>query len=80
MFSFNDSQMIEFGRFTVYRTLKEMTDDGDDLNKIKFEELAESTLRNIESKHLTDIIGKIIKESNKNTQSTVISPFGEFVN
>jgi len=57
-----------------------MTDDGDDLNKIKFEELAESTLRNIESKHLTDIIGKIIKESNKNTQSTVISPFGEFVN
>ena len=80
MFSFNDSQMIEFGRFTVYQSLKEMIDQGDDINKVNFEELAENTKRNIENKGILDIIDEIIRDSSKDIQSKKDSPFGEFVN
>ncbi len=80
MFSFNDAQMIEFGRFTVYQSLKEMIDEGENINNVNFEELTESTKRNIEIKGLLEIIDEVIKDSNKDMQSKKVSPFGEFVN
>jgi hypothetical protein len=80
MFSFSDSQMIEFGRFTVYQSLKEMGDEGENINCVNFEELAETTKRNIEIGTLRDIIDEIIKDSNKDMQSKKVSPFGDFVN
>jgi hypothetical protein len=80
MFSFNDGQMIEFGRFTVYQSLKEMIDEGDDINNVKFEALVENTKRNIEIKGLKEIMDKIIRESSIDMQFKKVSPFGEFVN
>ncbi|MBT4326969.1 MAG: hypothetical protein HOD60_08700 [Candidatus Nitrosopelagicus sp.] len=80
MFSFNDNQMIEFGRFTVYQSLKEMMDEGENINNVSFEELAEHTKRNIEIKSLREIIDEIIRDSSKDIQSKKVSPFGEFVN
>ena len=68
MFSFNDDQMIEFGRFTVYQSLKEMIDEGDDINNVKFEALVENTKRNIEIKGLKEIMDKIIRESSIDMQ------------
>jgi hypothetical protein len=80
MFSFNDAQMIEFGRFTVYQSLKEMIDEGENINNVNFEELTESTKRNIEIKGLKEIMDKIIRESSIDMQFKKVSPFGEFVN
>ena len=80
MFSFNDSQMIEFGRFTVYQSLKEMIGEGESLNNVNFEEFAEQTKRNIENKGLREIIDDILRDASKDIQSKKVSPFGEFVN
>jgi hypothetical protein len=80
MFSFNDSQMIEFGRFTVYQSLKEMIDEGENINSVNFEELTEQTKRNIENKCLREIIDEVIRDASKDMQSKKSSPFGEFVN
>jgi hypothetical protein len=80
MFSFNDSQMIEFGKFIVYQSLKEMVGEGESLNNVNFEEFAEQTKRNIENKGLREIIDEILRDASKDMQSKKVSPFGEFVN
>jgi hypothetical protein len=80
MFSFIESQMIEFGRFTVYQSLKEMLDDGENVNNVNFSELVEYTKRNIEIKGLLDIVNEIIRESSKDVSAKMVSPFGKFVN
>jgi hypothetical protein len=80
MFSFNDSQMIEFGKFIVYQSLKEMIGEGESLNNVNFEEFAEQTKRNIENKGLREIIDEILSDASKDMQSKKVSPFGEFVN
>ena len=80
MFCFNDDQMIEFGRFMVYQSLKEMKDEGENINSINFEELAETSKRNIEIGTLREIIDDIQRDASKDMQSKKVSPFGEFVN
>ena len=80
MFSFNDRQMIEFGRFPVYQSLKEMIDEGENINSVNFEELTEQTKRNIENKCLREIIDEVIRDASKDIQSKKSLPFGEFVN
>ena len=80
MFCFNDDQMIEFGRFMVYQSLKEMKDECENINSINFEELAETSKRNIEIGTLREIIDDIQRDASKDMQSKKVSPFGEFVN
>ena len=80
MFCFNDDQMIEFGRFMVYQSLKEMKDEGENINSINFEELAETSKRNIEIDTLREIIDDIQRDASKDLQTKPVSPFGEFVN
>jgi hypothetical protein len=80
MFCFNDDQMIEFGRFMVYQSLKEMKDECENLNSINFEELAETSKRNIEIGTLREIIDDIQRDTSKDIQTKPVSPFGEFVN
>jgi hypothetical protein len=61
-FSVKDKEMIEFGRFTVYQSLKEMIEEGNNLNIIKFNELTQDTIRNITNKVLLDIIEEVLSE------------------
>ena len=63
LFSARDREMIEFGRFTVYQSLKEMKDEGENINIIKFDSLAEDTTRNILDSELIDTINSVIFES-----------------
>lgn len=62
MFSESDNNFIDFGRFTVYQSLKEMKIDGDDLNYVDYDKLSEDTMRNISNQELLDIIEKVLGE------------------
>ena len=59
MFSTREQEMIEFGKFTVYQSLKEMIDQKENLNNIAFDELAEATIRDIDDGVLLETIEAI---------------------
>jgi hypothetical protein len=61
--------MIDFGRFTVYQSLKEMIEEGENINIIKFNSLAEDTTRNISDSELIGIIKEVIFESADDSQT-----------
>ena len=61
--------MIDFGRFTVYQSLKEMIDEGDNLNNIKFDSLVEDTTRNIVDSDLINTINEVISEFEDDSQT-----------
>ena len=60
MFNNKENDLIDFGKFTVYQSLKEMADDEENLNNIEFDELVEATIRDIEDSMLQDIIKAIM--------------------
>jgi len=66
-FNDNDKQMIEFGRFTVYQSLKEMVEEHENLNAIDYNELANTALRNIQNEEILAIIDKILEEDEEIT-------------
>ena len=51
--------MIDFGKFTVYQSLKEMVDEKENLNNIAFDELVDATIRNIDDAILLETIEDI---------------------
>jgi hypothetical protein len=69
LFSIRDKEMIDFGRFTVYQSLKEMIDEGDNLNNIKFDSLVEDTTRNIVDSDLINTINEVISEFEDDSQT-----------
>jgi len=66
-FNDNNKQMIEFGRFTVYQSLKEMVEEHENLNVIDYNELANTALRNIQNEEILVIIDKILEEDEEIT-------------
>lgn len=65
--SFNNHELdlIEFGKWVVYKSLHEMKKDGDDLNTIQFDYLIERLLRNINNRDLFDTIINIADDNEK---------------
>ena len=59
MFNSRDNEMIDFGKFTVYQSLKEMVDEKENLNNIAFDELVDATIRNIDDAILLETIEDI---------------------
>jgi hypothetical protein len=59
-FSDRDQNLIEFGRFTIYQSLKEMISEGDDINKIDYDEMIKETLANINDTELLSVIDKVL--------------------
>jgi hypothetical protein len=56
LFSPRDCDMIDFGKFTVFQSLKEMIQEGDDISTFDFNLLAEKMKRNIINPDLLDSI------------------------
>jgi len=61
--------MIDFGRFTVYQSLKEMIDEKENLNVIDFNELVDSTTRNICDSQLLDTIHEVVTENTNESET-----------
>ena len=59
-FSDRDQNLIEFGRFTIYQSLKEMISEGDDINNIDYDEMIKETLANINDTELLSVIDKVL--------------------
>jgi len=61
-FGDREQNLIEFGRFTIYQSLKEMITEGDDIRKINFDELISRTLANITDTDLLSVIDQVVNE------------------
>lgn len=69
MFSKRDQEMIEFGRFTVYQSLKEMILEGDNITCVNFDEMVENTTRNICDSELLHTINEVIIENTDDSET-----------
>ncbi len=61
--------MIEFGRFTVYQSLKEMIQEGDNITCVNFDEMVENTTRNICDSELLHTINEVIIENTDDSET-----------
>ncbi len=61
-FTDRENNLVNFGRFTVYQSLKEMITDGDDLNKIDFDSLVAEMLRDITDQELLRVIDDVVDD------------------
>jgi hypothetical protein len=62
MFTQNELDFIEFGKLTLLKSMKDMREEGDDLNGIDFGFLINKVIRNIQNPILLDSI-KMADES-----------------
>lgn len=54
--------LIELGKLTIMKSLKDMQGEGDDLNLINYDMLIEKVVRNIEDKNLLQAIQEVDKD------------------
>ena len=54
--------LIELGKLTIMKSLKDMQGEGDDLNLINYDMLIEKVMRNIEDKNLLQAIQEVDKD------------------
>lgn len=65
--TFNQTEidLIELGKLTIMRSLKEMKIEGDDLNVIDYDSLIDKCMRNIVDKSLLEAIQQANDERDK---------------